>query len=106
MDEDIEVGERNYPIASQRDKVKEEIRHYRGLPSTLSTVDPVTWWWDMRGTLPALSSLAARYLCVQASATPSERTFSTAGDTISQERACLLPDKADMLIFLKKKTVE
>ncbi|XP_030196906.1 zinc finger BED domain-containing protein 1-like isoform X1 [Gadus morhua] len=102
MDEDIEVGERNYPIASQRDKVKEEIRHYRGLPSTLSTVDPVTWWWDMRGTLPALSSLAARYLCVQASATPSERTFSTAGDTISQERACLLPDKADMLIFLKK----
>ena len=102
MDEDIEVGERNYPIASQRDKVKEEIRHYRGLPSTLSTVDPVNWWWDMRITLPALSSLAARYLCVQASATPSERTFSTAGDTISQERACLLPDKADMLIFLKK----
>ena len=44
MDEDVEVGERNYPIARQRDKVKEEIRHYRGLPSTLSTVDPVTWW--------------------------------------------------------------
>ncbi|CAL8397814.1 unnamed protein product [Gadus morhua 'NCC'] len=36
MDEDIEVGERNYPIASQRDKVKEEIRHYRALSSNPS----------------------------------------------------------------------
>lgn len=52
-------------------------------------------------TLPLFPNLDGRYLCVQASSTPAERTFSTAGDTISQERACLSPEKADMFIFLK-----
>lgn len=41
-------------------------------------------------------------MCSQASSTPSERVFSTAGDTISQERSRILPEKADMLIFLQK----
>ncbi|XP_048012168.1 E3 SUMO-protein ligase ZBED1-like [Megalobrama amblycephala] len=89
-------------VSSTTEKIQTEINHYRSLPSTLSSVSPVTWWWDMKHTLPLLSDLATRYLCVQASSTPSERTFSTAGDIISQERACLSPEKADMLIFLKK----
>ncbi len=55
----------------------------------------------MKGTLPMLADLATRYLCVQASSTPSERTFSTAEDIISQEQACLSPEKGDMLILLK-----
>ncbi|KAK7128468.1 hypothetical protein R3I94_016894 [Phoxinus phoxinus] len=101
-EEDMAIEVRAKSMISTSEKIQEEIQLYRGLPCTLSTVNPATWWWSMRDTLPMLSSLAARYLCVQASSTPSERTFSTAGDTISQERACLLPEKADMLIFLKK----
>lgn len=89
-------------VSSTTERIQAEINKYRLLPSTLSSVSPVTWWWDMKDTLPMLSELASRYLCVQASSTPSERTFSTAGDIISQERACLSPEKADMLIFLKK----
>src|SRR4029434_6820565 len=42
------------------------------------------------------------YLCVQASSTPSERVFSCAGHAISQERCRILPEKANMLIFLQK----
>ncbi|KAK5933433.1 hypothetical protein CgunFtcFv8_013916 [Champsocephalus gunnari] len=39
---------------------------------------------------------------VMASSTPSERVFSTAGDTICPERSRILPEKADMLICLNK----
>lgn len=42
------------------------------------------------------------YLCVQASATPSERVCSTTGDTLGPERSQLLPDKVNMLLFLNK----
>ncbi|XP_048853064.1 E3 SUMO-protein ligase ZBED1 [Brienomyrus brachyistius] len=74
-------------VSSTTERIQAEINKYRLLPSTLSSVSPVTWWWDMKDTLPMLSELASRYLCVQASSTPSERTFSTAGDIISQEWA-------------------
>ncbi|XP_047222620.1 E3 SUMO-protein ligase ZBED1-like [Girardinichthys multiradiatus] len=101
-DEDMVVEIRQENSFSTTEKIQEEIQRYRGLPSTLTSVNPVTWWWNVRDTMPMLSNLATRYLCVQASSTPSERTFSTARDTISRERVCLSPEKADMLSFLKK----
>ena len=52
-----------------------------------------------RGTL---CHFCKKYLCAQASSTPSERVFSTAGDTISAESSRILPEKADMLVFLHK----
>jgi hypothetical protein len=57
---------------------------------------------EKRATLPLLTNIATSYLCAQASSTPRERVFSTAGNTISQERSRLLPEKANMLIFLQK----
>ena len=53
--------------------------------------------------LPLLSKLSHSYLGIQASSTPCERPFSTAGDTISQERSNLIPDQLDMQICLQKK---
>ncbi|XP_037539225.1 zinc finger BED domain-containing protein 4-like [Nematolebias whitei] len=101
-EEDMAVEIKQENTFSTTEKIQEEIKWYRSLPSTRTSVNPVTWWWNARDTMPMLSDLATRYLCVQASSTPSERTFSTPGDTISHERACLCPEKADMLIFLKK----
>ncbi|XP_063067164.1 zinc finger BED domain-containing protein 4-like [Engraulis encrasicolus] len=86
-DEDMAVETRQETPQTIAEKVQEEIQRYRDLPSTLTSVNPVTWWWTERNTFPLLSDLAGRYLCVQASSTPAERTFSTAGDTISQERS-------------------
>ncbi|CAM4643135.1 unnamed protein product [Leuciscus chuanchicus] len=60
------------------------------------------WWWKKSDTLPVLSALAEKYLCVQASSTTSERVFSTAGDTLSPERSRILPERANMIIFLHK----
>ncbi|XP_038137844.1 E3 SUMO-protein ligase ZBED1-like [Cyprinodon tularosa] len=89
---------------SIQQRVCEEIQLYRSLPMISIAEDPVLWWWTKRDTLPLLADLSHGYLTVQASSSPSERVFSTAGDTISQERSRIMPDKADMLIFLQKNT--
>lgn len=62
----------------------------------LLIVDPMTWWWEKRDLMPVLANIAPKYLCVQASSTPSERVSHSA------ERASISPEKADMLLFLKK----
>ena len=66
-----------------------EIQMYRGLPAIPIWSDPVLWWWQRRDTLPLMYDVAQKYLCAQASSTPSERVFSTTGDTISVERTFL-----------------
>ncbi len=79
-----------------------EVERYKSLPPIPIAEDPVMWWWEKRADLALLTTIATSYLCAQASSTPSERVFSTAGNTISQERSRLLPEKANMLIFLQK----
>lgn len=87
------------PIAEQ---VQQEIQLYRSLPAVPTSEDALAWWWRRRDSLPLLSQLSNSYLCIQASSTPRERVFSTAGDTVSQERSHILPEQADMQIFLQK----
>ncbi|KAJ8349851.1 hypothetical protein SKAU_G00249810 [Synaphobranchus kaupii] len=87
---------------SIQEKTDKELEMYRDMPPIMTSEDPALWWWNRRDTYPLLSDLALSYLCVQASSTPSERVFSTAADTISPERSRILPEKADMLIFLQK----
>ncbi|KAK7944746.1 hypothetical protein WMY93_000474 [Mugilogobius chulae] len=64
------------------DRLELEIQMYRGIPPISVSADPTLWWWQKKDTMPLLAHLAEKYLCVQASSTPSERVFSTAGDTI------------------------
>lgn len=87
---------------SIKHQIETELKTYQEMPPTLMSDDPTAWWWTNRTTYPSLSEVAFSYLCVQASSTPSERVFSTAGDTICAERSRILPEKADMLIFLNK----
>ena len=82
--------------------VEKELQMYKDMPPIITSDDPDAWWWNMRMTYPCLSDMAFSFLCVQASSTPSERVFSSAGNTISAERSRILPEKADMLIFLNK----
>ena len=62
--------------------------------------NPLEWWKVRCHKLPILSLLARRSLCVPATSAPSERLFSTAGLTIANARAGLLPDNAADLSFL------
>lgn len=83
-------------------KLLQEIELYRKIPAIPTSEDPLVWWWDRRDMLPFLYQLSNSYLCIQASSTPHERAFSTEGDKLSQERSHVLPEQADLLIFLQK----
>ena len=63
--------------------------------------DPLKWWNDNKHSFPYLSSLAKRVLYIPATSAPSERVFSGAGLTISNDKARLLPEQADELIFMR-----
>ena len=83
------------PPVSTAQRVDQEIHLYRSLPHIPTKDSASLWWWSY--TLPELSVLAEKYLYVQASSNPSERVFSTAGDTPSPERSCILPKRANMI---------
>ncbi|XP_030222285.1 zinc finger BED domain-containing protein 1 isoform X3 [Gadus morhua] len=89
-------------LMSMESRAEREIQTYLETPPIITSSDPAAWFWTQTQTYPLLSCLAFSYLCVQASSTPSERVFSTAGNTICAERSRLLPEKADMIIFLNK----
>ena len=61
---------------------------------------PHIWWKDNTARFPLLSKLAKTFLNIPATSTPSERVFSTAGQTVTQLRSCLKPSKVDALIFV------
>ena len=87
-------------------KIYTELEYYKSLKglsvmlqgSVLS--DPLAWWQVQEKTLPLLSILARRMLCVPATSAPTERVFSVAGLTLSKNRASTLPQHASDLIFL------
>ena len=49
-----------------------------------------------------LAKLAQKLLCIQATSVPSERLFSTAGNTVFNMTASFNPSTVDWLIFLNK----
>ena len=62
--------------------------------------DPLDWWRANAFRYPILSKLAAQIFCVPATSCPSERVFSTAGNVITEDRASLSPEHANMIVFL------
>jgi hypothetical protein len=46
--------------------------------------------------------IEVKYLYIPATSVASERVFSTAGDLVSAQRACLESEQVDRLVFLKK----
>ena len=64
--------------------------------------DPLQYWKNKKVVWLPLADLATKYLSIPPSSAASERLFSSAADVISQERNRLLPEKAEMLLFLKK----
>lgn len=85
-----------------KSKISQEIALYAASPCVDVETNPLTWWRDHALVFPVLATLAKKYLCIQASSSPSERLFSKAGQVITPNRTQLNPDKANMLVFLSE----
>ena len=70
--------------------------------SHIEHIHPLTYWKEKKPLWPCLADLACKYLSIPPSSAASESLFSSAADVISQERNRILPEKAEMLLFLKK----
>jgi len=68
----------------------------------LERVHPLEYWQSKKAIWPCLAHLACKYLCIPPSSAASERLFSGASDIISAGRNRILPEKAEMLLFIKK----
>ena len=73
---------------------------YMGANEEVKFNNPLSWWSGNCRQFPLLSILARRILCIPATSAPTERVFSTAGLTISNSRASILPQNASNLVFL------
>lgn len=98
-DSDFDSMPRPLVISSEQ-KAQHELQSYLTSPVIDSEGDPLMWWCTKEKSLPSLSCLAKSYLAIQATSVTSERIFSYSGNIVTNKRACLKPDRVNMLSFL------
>ena len=86
---------------SALDNIYAEIKNYMKAPGIAADKCPLEWWKANEHKFPHLGRHARCLLAIPATSVPSERVFSTAGNIICSQRACLSTDNANMLIFIK-----
>ena len=77
--------------------VADELTQYLSETPLPRNQSPLLWWKVNAERFP---NLAPVLLSIPATSTPSERVFSTAGNTVTKLRSCLKPKNVDALIFL------
>ena len=71
----------------------------------LEHIHPLTYWKEKQPLWPGLADLACKYLFILPTSAASECLFNSAGESghiVSPEGNKMLPEKAEMLLFLKK----
>lgn len=87
---------------NSNDITKAETEFHMFISSSVTPIkaDALEMWDDLKGLFPGLYGLAKTYLPIVATSVPSERLFSEAGATITQERNRLLGTRLSKLLFL------
>ena len=67
----------------------------------LEYTNPITWWNQHCLIYPTIAELASRVLPKPATSAPAERVFSGAGITIANDRASILPENAQSVVYLR-----
>ena len=62
--------------------------------------DVLGWWREHSPALPNLAKLSRQVFSIPASSSASERNFSAAGRTLSEQRSRLNPESVDAILFL------
>lgn len=81
--------------------IETEVNNYLSEPCIPRDTDPLDWWKINMSRFPTLVHTVKRYLCAPPTSVPSERLFSTAGNTFSETRSCLNADNMERLVLLK-----
>ena len=82
--------------ANTEEHTKKEVKKYLCIDSGPEQ----SHCYEYSSQFPVLSKLTQKYLCILATSVSSERAFSAAGHVINFKRSCLLPEYANMLVFL------
>lgn len=83
-----------------KSSVEDELDQYLSETPLPRDQSPLVWWKLNSERFPNLARVAKVFLHIQATSTPSERVFSTAGNTVTKLRSCLKPKNVDALVFL------
>ena len=75
---------------------------YLSASAEVGDVNVLDWWHDHERQFPSTAFIAMQFLSVPATSVQSERLFSATERLISKLSSRLLPDSAEMLIFLNK----
>jgi len=81
--------------------VDDQVRTYLAQPTISRNLSPCDWWRDNHTMFPAVAAVARCYLSAPSTSVPSERLFSAAGIVYTDRRNRLLPERAEMLLFIK-----
>lgn len=78
-----------------------EVDKYLAEPLLPRLSDPLIWWEHRKSVYPNLYKVAMRRLCIPASSVPCERTFSKAGQIMTEKRNRMLTSKLSQIIFIQ-----
>ena len=71
------------------------------IPDAPSDVDQLSWWKHHQEALPPLAFLVRVVFAIPVASSKSERVFSVAGNTVTQKRASLAPEKVEACVIVK-----
>ena len=83
---DFSESESDEENMSDIDSIKLEFQCYRKEPVLDQDLDPLEYWNRCRHKYPFLIKLVKKYLCIPATSTEAERTFSSLGNLLSRRR--------------------
>lgn len=84
-----EDGPRRFISRKKKLTVEEEVEMYLSSGRADQSVVPLDFWGLHAGEFPTLARMAAAYLSIPATSTPSERSFSSGGRVWTDERATI-----------------
>ena len=79
-----------FPEEESTDSIEEEMNGYiQEIVTRRSTKHPLLWWKVNEAKCPNVAKVARRLLCIMGTSVPSERVFSIAGLTVTNNRSQL-----------------
>ena len=79
-----------------------ELNLYMSIPKSSATIDILQFWHAHEKQFPSLAKVVKKYMCIQASSSSSERTFSASGNIVTPKRNKLDPENVNLLVYLKE----